>query len=86
MNPHRQALRGLQLSPGARTHRPYPTPLPPRTLVQRRPGGQLGIVQNYHPDALPAKLGTFPVQWHNTQWEICGPDDVIPIINSTTVP
>lgn len=55
--------------------RPYPTPLPPGTIVYR-PEGRIGVVQNYQPHALPARMGTFPVRWYDGQWETCGPADV----------
>jgi hypothetical protein len=61
-------------------HHPYPTPLPPQTMVQRKTDGNIGEVQHYHPTALPARLGTFPVQWHGGQWTICGSGDVTPLI------
>lgn len=56
---------------------PYPTPLPPGTRVQRRPGEQLGVVGDYD----VRTTGWFPVDWADIGFgaisELCGPDDVI---------
>lgn len=62
----------------------YPLPLPPDTEVQREipvPGGKkilvTGMVQRYLPDALPARLGMFPVSWSDGRWTMCGANDVV---------
>jgi len=72
-----------QLRPGNRITRAnisYPEPLPPHTMVRRSTDGAIGEVQPYHPDALPARLGTFPIRWHGGRWGTFGANDVTPLI------
>lgn len=65
------------------SNRPYPAPLRPQTMVQHPTSGRIGVVQNYRPSALPALMGTFPVEWHDGQWEIVGANDVRVVVTPT---